>query len=57
MAKSNYDKSREGGKNANKGDKTGSRDDRMDGAGDITKKSLTEFDANLTGPKTEEKKP
>lgn len=55
MGKSNYEKSREGGNNANKGDKIGSTDDRMDGKGNLTKDSGKHQDANLTGPKTEKK--
>lgn len=54
MGKSKHEQAHEGGKNANKGDSIGSRDDRMDGTGKITKDSLKDFDANLTGPKDAE---
>lgn len=56
MGKSKRDQEREGGKNASKGDKVGSRDDRMDGTGNLTRGSGTHQDANLTGPKPEDKK-
>lgn len=50
MGKSKHDQEREGGKNASKGDSIGSRDDRMDGKGNLTAESGKHQDSNLRGP-------